>query len=100
MTFHHIKKKCDGGKEEIDNGALLMKESHQYLHIIEFKDIETYIAINKIFEYINKQKAEPLREQREIIEFLLRKFEEEHKEDKNSKGKVLVKKNYMNRGTF
>lgn len=97
MTFHHIIKKCDGGLEIIDNGALLMSKPHQYLHTIEFADPDTYVALNKIFEFINKQQHEPTEEQRQIIEYLLRSFESEHKEDKTSKGKLLIKPYYLQR---
>ena len=74
-----------------------MPISHQYLHLIECKDIETYNAINKIFEYVNQQKYEPTKEQREILEFLLSSFEEEHRNDKGSKGKPLIKYKYLER---
>lgn len=97
LTFHHIEKKEFGGKETIDNGALLMPIPHQYLHLIEYKDIETYIALNKIFKIINNQKSEPTKEQREIIELLLRDFEKEYKWSKNSKGKLLIQRKYLDR---
>lgn len=70
---------------------------HQYIHLIEYKDIETYIAINKIFSYINQQRYEPTKEQREIIEFLLESFEDKHRWDKGSKGKLLIKYKYLKR---
>ena len=72
MTFHHIEKKADGGKQLITNGALLMPIAHQYLHLIECKDIRTYEAINHIFRIVNDQKHEPTREQREIVEYLMK----------------------------
>lgn len=97
MTAHHIVKREDFGKLEKTNIALLISLSHQYLHIIEYKDINTYIAINKMFEIINKQGHEPSYEQREIIEYLLQDFEYKHKEDKNSKGKLLIKPEYTKR---
>lgn len=97
LTFHHIVKREFGGKEEITNGALLMNAGHQYLHIIEYKDINTYNAINKMFRYINNQKYEPTMEQREIIEYLLLEFENQHIEDKNAKGKKLIKREYLDR---
>lgn len=97
LTFHHIRKREDGGKATIENGALLMPVGHQYLHLIEYKDIETYIAINKIFEVVNGQKAEPTPEQRQIIEYLLKSFEKKHKWDKGSKGKLLIKYKYKDR---
>lgn len=97
ITFHHIIKREDGGGRDIENGALLMPVAHQYLHLIEYKDIETYNAINKIFKYVNQQKSEPTLEQREIIEYLLKQFEEVHKWDKGSKGKLLIKHKYLER---
>lgn len=100
LTYHHIQKKCDGGKETIWNGALLIPLSHNYLHIIESRELKTYIAINEIFRYINNQRKEPTTEQREIIEYLLREFEDKHRLDKTSKNKLLIKEDYLKRGTF
>ena len=97
VTFHHIIKRTDGGKEELSNGALLMPISHQYLHLIEYRDIDTYNAINKIFKFINQQQHEPTQEQREIIEFMLKQFEDAHKWDKSSKGKILIQRKYLQR---
>lgn len=98
MTAHHIVKKEDGGKLILENIAPLMPVAHQYLHLIECKDIETYIALNKMFSLVNKQGYEPTREQREIVEYLLREFEKVHKKDKNSKGKSLIQYKYLQRG--
>lgn len=100
ITAHHIIKKENGGKLEWGNIALLLPHSHQYLHLIEYKDIDTYIALNKIFKMINNQMEEPNRNQREMIEFLLREFESKHKWDKGSKGKLLLKRKYLERGMF
>ena len=100
LTYHHIHKKCDGGKETIWNGALLMPIAHNYLHIIESREIKLYIAINEIFKFVNNQRKEPTREQREIIEYLLREFEDKHKQDMTSKHKLLIKDEYLKRGTF
>ncbi len=97
MTAHHIIKREDGGKMVLDNIAPLMNVSHQYLHLIECKDIETYNLINKIFKIINEQKEEPTQEQRDIIEYLLLEFEKEHKKDRNSKGKPLIQYKYLKR---
>ena len=96
-SFHHIVKREKGGKEEISNGAVLNKTAHEYLHIIEYKDIETYIAINKILKIINEQRDKPTIEQLQIISKLLSMFEEEHKHDKTSKGKRLIKYQYLER---
>lgn len=100
MTAHHIIKKEHQGKLQWDNIALLLPHSHSYLHLIECKDIETYIALNKVFKMINNQMEEPNREQRELIEYLLQEFEKVHRWDKGSKGKLLLQRKYLDRGTF
>ena len=97
LTFHHIIKREDGGKEKISNGAILLREPHQYLHVIEYKALDVYISLNKIFEIVNKQNTEPTEEQREIVEYLLNKFEYEHEEELNAKGKILIKDSYKKR---
>lgn len=97
ITYHHIIKREYGGEKTIENGALLMPVAHQYLHLIECKDNDTYVAINKIFKYVNEQRYEPTREQREIVEYLLREFESVHRWDKGSKGKLLLQKKYLER---
>ena len=97
LTFHHIVKKAEGGKEVISNGALLMPIPHQYLHIIEFKDWKTYKHINDLFRIINDQQFEPTQEQREAIEYMLLEFEKKHDNDKTAKGKKLIKQEYKQR---
>ena len=97
LTFHHIVKKVEGGKEIISNGALLMPIPHQYLHIIEFKDFKTYKHINDIFRIVNDQEYEPTKEQRETIEYILQEFEIKHKDDRTSRGKKLIKTEYLQR---
>lgn len=97
VTLHHIQKKEDGGRLEITNLALIMPIGHQYLHIIECKDIHTYITLNKILKIINDQRSEPTQDQREIIEYLLQDFEYKHRQDRNSKGKILIKREYKQR---
>lgn len=97
MTAHHIIKREHGGRLELNNIAPLMPVAHQYLHLIECKDIEIYIAINKMFKIINSQKKEPTMEQRLIIECLLKEFEDEHRWDKGSKGKLLIQRKYLER---
>lgn len=97
VTAHHIVKREDGGKLEESNIALLMPIAHQYLHIIECKDIETYNAINKVLKYVNEQGYEPTGEQRDIIEYMLKEFEEVHEKDKNARGKALIRMAYKQR---
>ena len=97
MTAHHIIKREDGGKMQIDNIAPLMLIAHQYLHLIECKEIDIYRDINKVFRKVNEQGYEPTKEQREIIEYLLKEFELAHCNDKTKKGKRLLKYSYLHR---
>lgn len=97
VTAHHILKRENGGKLVKENIALLNSTSHNYLHLIEYKDFDTYVTINKLFKYINEQEHEPTKEQREIIEYFLSEFEKIHDKDRNSKGKILIKEEYKRR---
>lgn len=47
LTYHHIKKKCDGGKETIANGALLNREAHDLVHYLESNERELYEELNE-----------------------------------------------------
>lgn len=81
----------------MENGAILMPVSHEYIHLIECKDIDTYTALNKILKHVNEQQQEPTLEQRQIIEYLFTRFELEHLYDKRSSGKPLIKEIYLDR---
>lgn len=98
ISFHHIKKKVDGGKKVIENGAILQNNtSHPYLHLIEIIDINTYLELNNIFKDINSQKHEPTLMQRGIVEDILLTFEEKHRWDKDRDGNLLIKRKYLKR---
>ena len=97
ITYHHIQKRSNGGKRTMENGALLMPVAHEYLHLIEFCDIETYELINNLFRVVNNQHCEPTYEQRLAVEYLLREFESVHKWDKGRKGKLLLQRKYLRR---
>ena len=48
LNFHHLKKKCDGGPATIENGALLNRDAHDYLHKQEGKQL--YEELNECLE--------------------------------------------------
>ena len=49
LTYHHlIVPRRDGGKETIKNGAILIRNSHNYLHLIEREDYNLYLSIRKL----------------------------------------------------
>lgn len=96
LTYHHIVKKEHGGLFTFDNGALLRGDTgHEYLHIIENKDLDIYIYINNILKEINTQQYRPTKEQLLLIKNVLLQFEREHCSDRNSKGKQLIKTKYI-----
>lgn len=96
LSYHHIQKKEDGGPFSWDNGALLRRDtSHEYLHVIEYKDLDIYLYINKILKIINTQGYQPTREELMVIRDVLLQFEREHCADRNSKGKALIKTKYI-----
>ena len=88
LTFHHIKKEEDGGHKTVDNGALLTKLAHRYLHNIEHYDMGLYEWLNSILKRINNSKSEPQKEDyREIIE-VLERFEHEYVKELSSNIKI------------
>lgn len=98
LTYHHIKSRASGGKRNVRNGALLVDTAHQYLHLIQSHDIETYEMLNNLFRIVNNQRSEPTYEQRQAVEYLLREFERVHRWDKGRKGKLLLQRKYLKRG--
>lgn len=96
-SYHHIIKKCDGGKRTLDNGAVLFQTSHSYLHTIENYDIEKYILLNKILKDINMQRYMSTEEQLRQINFILSQFEDEYEEYISSRNKKIIKDEYKER---
>lgn len=47
LNYHHIVKKEHGGKETIDNGAVLNREAHDYLHKQERNNKQLYEELNE-----------------------------------------------------
>ena len=52
-TFHHIQERRNGGRNEIQNGAILTKEAHAYLNYLENFCPMAYDEYQGIFRYIN-----------------------------------------------
>ena len=82
------------------NGAILNQNtSHDYLHLIEAKDYDMFLAITS--ELIDENvkghlDIDNLRRIHDILEC----FEREHSNDRSKKGKVLIKQEYMRRRKF
>lgn len=93
-SFHHIQKRCDGGKQTITNGSPLHISSHAYLHTIENFDPDKYIFLNTVLKAINEQKTMPSIEQLKQIKLVLLEFQNEYESKLNSKGKEIIKNEY------
>ena len=99
-TYHHIVKREHGGKETIENGAILTRIAHEYLNILEIRDREKYIYVNNVLKQINEQGFGPLKRQLLAIDFILKAFEKDHLGDSTKKGKVLIKNEYLKRDFY
>lgn len=53
-TFHHIRERRKGGKEEIENGAILTTRAHQFLNTLDSHYHQAYEDYQTIFRRINK----------------------------------------------
>lgn len=96
-TYHHILKKEDGGLETLENGAVLMPIPHEYLHVIEAKDYELYLLLNRMLKIINLRQSQPSLDDYRIISQILHIFEERHSKDRTKKGKQLIKRKFLER---
>ncbi len=55
-TFHHIVEKSKGGDKSIDNGAILTRKAHSFLHMLENVCPEAYQDLQNVFVQINETK--------------------------------------------
>lgn len=92
LNYHHLIKKEYGGLKTLENGAIVSQLAHQYLHVIEYKKKDIYIELNEILKSINTQLHTPTIEQYKKISRLIKLFEDEFKNAKNSRGKMLIDK--------
>lgn len=94
-SYHHlIIPKRLGGKETIENGAILNRNtSHPYLHLIEQVDEDVFCFITSEMIDMNIKRYLDLDNLRRIDDVLC-EFEEQHKDDTTTKGKRLIKKEF------
>ena len=95
FTFHHLIKRCHKGKLEISNGAILTRNAHEYLHIIESRDLDMYNYINAVLKEINIQGHMPIERQLKAIDSVLNQFAREHCSDRTRNGNLLIKEKYI-----
>ena len=102
-TYHHLivphrhcKEMGLGEGYTRENGAILFTTSHEYLHLIESKDLEIFNLITS--EMIDENIKGYLDTYNLMkINDLLNCFEREHEYDRSRKGKILIKREYYNR---
>lgn len=70
-TYHHILKKEHGGSVSKDNGAILTKKAHVYLHYLELYDNESYERLNYMFSVLNNTGMPPTEEYFIIIDEIM-----------------------------
>lgn len=96
LTFHHLViPKREKGKRTIENGAILYRMPHNYLHLIEHYDLELFFAISSEMLDMN---IKGYLDMTNIIQInkLLGYFEEEFK-NKYIHGKPIIKEEYTRR---
>lgn len=100
ITAHHLLIPSNlGGKLERLNTAILFTTPHEYLHLIEAKDEDIFLAITSEMLDLNIKgflDEENLR----YIDDCLCQFEKEHYGDVGAKGTPLIKEKYLLRHKF
>ena len=107
LSFHHLiipHRDCRAmglGEGYLEwNGAILNQNtSHNYLHLIEAKDYDMFLAITNELIDENIKGHLDIDNLRRIHD-ILKCFEREHSNDRSKKGKVLIKQEYMRRRKF
>lgn len=104
LSFHHLivpKRECKtkglGEGYLWWNGAILNQStSHEYLHLIEAKNYDMFLAITSemidenIKGYLDRGNLLRIRD-------ILEQFEKEHCSDRSKKGNLLIKDTYLRR---
>ena len=81
LSYHHlIISKEKGGKETVENGAILIKPAHKYLHFIENNNKSIFKKITDQMIIENRKGVIDL-DNLVIIDRLLLEFEEEQKNE-------------------
>ena len=107
LSFHHlIVPRRDCSKMGLGegyfwwNGAILnQKTAHDYLHLIEAKDYDMFMAITSEMIDENAKGYLDIKNLQRISD-VLSCFEREHCSDRGKKGRLLIKDDYVGRRKF
>ena len=96
LSYHHmIIANKDGGLMTFENGAILRQNtSHDYLHCINLVDPEIFYLITSELIDENIKRKVDIENLRKIRDLLLY-FEREHDHDYTKKGKLLIKREFV-----
>ena len=96
LTFHHlIIPRRNGGKITRQNGAIIQRTPHDYLHLIERIDYDTFCYLTSEMIDMNiKGYLDP--ENLANIQEILEDFEIRYEGKTGKKGKILIKEEYKN----
>ena len=94
LTFHHlIIPNRNGGPIARWNGAIIKRIPHDYLHLIERVDYERFCYLtSEMIDMNHKGFLDPYNIAN--IHAILDEFEAQFGNEKNSKGKLLIKREY------
>ena len=73
-TYHHILERKNGGDVSIDNGAILTKRAHRFLHILQVYCPEAYNDLQDVFRRINDSKEPVTQQYVDEIDEIMRKI--------------------------
>ena len=95
LTYHHIQPKSMGGKTTFDNGALLIKPSHNYIHTIESYEFKLFIELAHELkaEHLDGITRDHLIAIHQMLEFFERKYEHQY----TKRGVPIIKEDFIRR---
>ena len=73
LTFHHIHEKRNGGKRELRNGAILIRDAHNYLNYLDRYYNKYYKQLNGLFKELNMTMKPPTDDYYIEVNHILRK---------------------------
>ena len=96
LTYHHIQPKNCGGKTTYANGSLLIKASHNYIHIIEAYDYKLFLQLSRelIATHVDGEiTAERIATINQMLEF----FESKYSDQYTKRGGLIIKEEFTRR---
>ena len=107
LSFHHLivpRRNCKAlglGEGYLKwNGSILNQNtSHDYLHLIEAKDLDMFMAITSEMIDENAKGYLDIKNLQRISD-VLSCFEREHCSDRGKKGRLLIKEDYIRKRKF